>query len=80
MENWGLITYRLTALLYDEHESSSANKQRVVEVIAHELAHQVRFQDFKCISHHIIISSITLSRLGGQSDPRETKKHFKNGK
>ena len=40
MENWGLITYRLTALLYDEGESSEANKQRVGEVIAHEMAHQ----------------------------------------
>ena len=40
MENWGLITYRLTALLYDEKESSEVNKQRVAEVIAHEMAHQ----------------------------------------
>ena len=41
MENWGLITYRLTSILYDEKESSSANKQWVAVVIAHELAHQV---------------------------------------
>lgn len=41
MENWGLITYRETAMLYDEHESSESNKQRVAEVISHELAHQV---------------------------------------
>ena len=41
MENWGLITYRLTSILYDENESSSANKQWVAVVIAHELAHQV---------------------------------------
>ncbi|XP_068625539.1 aminopeptidase N-like [Battus philenor] len=40
MENWGLITYRETALLYDNHESSFLNKERVAEVIAHELAHQ----------------------------------------
>ncbi|XP_048749587.1 aminopeptidase N-like isoform X4 [Ostrea edulis] len=40
MENWGLITYRETAMLYDEHESSESNKQRVAEVISHELAHQ----------------------------------------
>ncbi|XP_047132820.1 endoplasmic reticulum aminopeptidase 1 isoform X2 [Hydra vulgaris] len=40
MENWGLITYRLTSILYDEKESSSANKQWVAVVIAHELAHQ----------------------------------------
>uniref|UniRef100_A0A3P9PC93 Aminopeptidase n=1 Tax=Poecilia reticulata TaxID=8081 RepID=A0A3P9PC93_POERE len=40
MENWGLITYRETNLLYDETESSSSNKQRVASVIAHELVHQ----------------------------------------
>ncbi|XP_051896154.1 aminopeptidase Ey-like [Pristis pectinata] len=40
MENWGLITYRETALLYDRNLSSNGNKERVVKVIAHELAHQ----------------------------------------
>ncbi|TRY87998.1 hypothetical protein DNTS_007025 [Danionella cerebrum] len=40
MENWGLITYRETALLYDKDISSNGNKERVVTVIAHELAHQ----------------------------------------
>ncbi|XP_007238065.3 glutamyl aminopeptidase [Astyanax mexicanus] len=40
MENWGLVTYRETNLLYDEQESSSYNKQRVASVISHELVHQ----------------------------------------
>lgn len=40
MENWGLVTYRETALLYAKNVSSAANKQRVAGVIAHELAHQ----------------------------------------
>ncbi|ROK15851.1 Glutamyl aminopeptidase [Anabarilius grahami] len=40
MENWGLITYRETNLLFDDKESSSINKQRVASVIAHELVHQ----------------------------------------
>ncbi|XP_045455557.1 aminopeptidase N-like [Melitaea cinxia] len=40
MENWGLITYRENALLYDKDESSFFNKERIAEVIAHELAHQ----------------------------------------
>ncbi|MCX7564643.1 M1 family aminopeptidase, partial [Xanthomonadaceae bacterium XH05] len=40
MENWGLITYRETALLYDDEISSNGNKERIVTVIAHELAHQ----------------------------------------
>ncbi|XP_057700939.1 aminopeptidase N-like isoform X2 [Corythoichthys intestinalis] len=39
MENWGLVTYRETALLYDPERSSAGNKQRVASVIAHELAH-----------------------------------------
>ncbi|KAL0861167.1 hypothetical protein ABMA27_009652 [Loxostege sticticalis] len=40
MENWGLITYRETSLLFDKKQSSFLNKERVAEVIAHELAHQ----------------------------------------
>jgi puromycin-sensitive aminopeptidase len=40
MENWGLVTYRETALLVDPAHSSAPAKQRVAEVIAHELAHQ----------------------------------------
>ncbi|XP_023373956.1 glutamyl aminopeptidase isoform X1 [Otolemur garnettii] len=40
MENWGLITYRETNLLYDPEESASSNKQRVASVVAHELVHQ----------------------------------------
>ncbi|XP_075400037.1 glutamyl aminopeptidase [Tenrec ecaudatus] len=40
MENWGLITYRETNLLYDPNESASSNQQRVATVIAHELVHQ----------------------------------------
>ncbi|XP_030046715.1 glutamyl aminopeptidase isoform X2 [Microcaecilia unicolor] len=40
MENWGLITFRETNLLYDPVESSSLNKQRVAAVVAHELVHQ----------------------------------------
>lgn len=40
MENWGLVTYRENSLLYDPLFSSIGNKERVVTVIAHELAHQ----------------------------------------
>uniref|UniRef100_A0A3P9A9K8 Aminopeptidase n=1 Tax=Esox lucius TaxID=8010 RepID=A0A3P9A9K8_ESOLU len=39
MENWGLITYRETALLFDSEISSVGNKERVTTVVAHELAH-----------------------------------------
>jgi len=40
MENWGAITYRESALLVDEANSSLSNKQWVALVVAHELAHQ----------------------------------------
>ncbi|KAM5255847.1 glutamyl aminopeptidase [Ctenodactylus gundi] len=40
MENWGLITYRETNLLYDPQESASSNQQRVAMVVSHELVHQ----------------------------------------
>ncbi|XP_024875821.1 aminopeptidase N isoform X2 [Temnothorax curvispinosus] len=40
MENWGLITYRETAMLYQEGISTSGSKQRVAVVVSHELAHQ----------------------------------------
>jgi len=40
MENWGLVTYRESAILVDEQHSSTSNKQWVALVIAHELAHQ----------------------------------------
>ncbi|XP_064214193.1 aminopeptidase A isoform X3 [Tribolium castaneum] len=39
MEHWGLVTYRETALLYNNKTHSASNKQRVAEVVAHELAH-----------------------------------------
>ncbi|KAL7866778.1 hypothetical protein AOLI_G00145920 [Acnodon oligacanthus] len=39
MENWGLVTYRETALLYDPKTSANGNKQRIVTVVSHELAH-----------------------------------------
>ncbi len=39
MENWGCITYRETALLVDPQNSSAGTRQRVAEVVAHEMAH-----------------------------------------
>ncbi len=40
MENWGAVTFRESALLIDEENSSLSNKQWAAIVIAHELAHQ----------------------------------------
>ncbi len=39
MENWGCVTYRETALLVDPTNSSAGTRQRVAEVVAHEMAH-----------------------------------------
>lgn len=39
MENWGLITYRKTALLYNKAKSPVGTKKIVAEVVCHELAH-----------------------------------------
>ena len=39
MENWGLITYRQTALLVTP-TSSASDKRYVTKVVAHEIAHQ----------------------------------------
>lgn len=40
MENWGLITYRVVDLLYDEKTSGASMKERIAETVQHELAHQ----------------------------------------
>lgn len=40
MENWGAVTFRETAILVDEENTSLSNRQWVAIVIAHELAHQ----------------------------------------
>lgn len=40
MENWGLITYRESALLADPKDTSLSSKQYIATVISHELSHQ----------------------------------------
>ncbi|CAN9498611.1 unnamed protein product [Ophioblennius macclurei] len=40
MENWGLITYQESFLLYNSSVSSQQQKEEVAVTIAHELAHQ----------------------------------------
>ncbi|ODQ81228.1 hypothetical protein BABINDRAFT_33484 [Babjeviella inositovora NRRL Y-12698] len=40
MENWGLITFRSTAILYDPAKSDPKYQKNVAYVVAHELAHQ----------------------------------------
>lgn len=50
MENWGLITFRETALLVC-NQSSLMDKQGVAAVIAHELAHQVELRKHQLCTH-----------------------------
>ncbi len=40
MENWGAVTYRETALLVNDKTTPFVVRQRVAEVVAHELVHQ----------------------------------------
>jgi aminopeptidase N len=35
MENWGLVTYRTTAVLFDEGKSDNRYKNRIAYVVAH---------------------------------------------
>ena len=75
MENWGLILYRETALLYDPRESSTGNKERVAVVVSHELAHQVAtgssLQDILSIFTSIILHNLNqwFSTFSGKFPP-----------
>lgn len=40
MENWGLLTFREIAMLYENGVSPTTAKARVAAVVAHEIAHQ----------------------------------------
>nr|XP_026484279.1 membrane alanyl aminopeptidase-like [Vanessa tameamea] len=39
MENWGLLTYREALILYDPQNSNHFYKQRVANIVSHEVAH-----------------------------------------
>ncbi|RVE53192.1 hypothetical protein evm_002025 [Chilo suppressalis] len=39
MENWGLLTYREALILYDPLNSNHFYKQRVANIVSHEIAH-----------------------------------------
>ena len=39
MENWGLLTFRREFLIYHENFITAFTKQKMIDVIAHELAH-----------------------------------------
>lgn len=56
MEEWGLVMFRRSYLVYDEQFSSSDVKLKMTKVIAHELAHQVIY----AVNHtcHAVVSFI----------------------
>lgn len=66
MENWGLVTYRETSLLFDPKTSSTSDKLWVTRVIAHELAHQVPG------THDILLASVQQSIMQNTTNIPET--------
>ncbi|PIC54856.1 hypothetical protein B9Z55_003937 [Caenorhabditis nigoni] len=40
MENWGLVTFRDSALLFNERKASVVAKEHIALIICHEIAHQ----------------------------------------
>ena len=65
MENWGIITYRESAMFYRKGVSSETNKQRIALIVAHELAHMVYV-------HHL--QNCMSNRLGLRTDLDEQNK------
>ena len=63
MENWGLITYRMRSLLVNDATASPLDKQWVVIVIAHELAHQVGYQFYWLLIHEGISNHCNRGQL-----------------
>jgi aminopeptidase N len=41
MENWGLVIYDYSVVVYNTKKHSIADEQFIAEVMCHELAHQV---------------------------------------
>jgi len=60
MENWGLVTFRESAVLFDSSTGSVADKKLVTMIVDHELAHQVRlintYKNFRCLIFGKILS------------------------
>lgn len=45
MENWGLVTYRTTAVLFEEGKSDTRYKNRIAYVVAHGAFLSLRHND-----------------------------------
>ena len=46
MENWGLVTFRESAMLFDPATGSAADQKLVAMIVNHEFAHQVESHPF----------------------------------
>lgn len=62
MENWGLVTYREVDLLVDPVTASSKQKQRVLSVVTHELAHQWFGNLVTCVSNRFVTTPFNTKR------------------
>jgi hypothetical protein len=71
MENWGLVTYRETNLLYDPLTSSNRNRETTATIIAHELAHMVR-PSFKPSTCFLFLMSMIKKTSSISNDHKET--------
>lgn len=67
MENWGLCTFQVTALLYDEATSTLDNKERVSYVIAHGISPSHLGNSFSNLVQSLPISGLAISSpwIGG---------------
>ena len=59
MENWGLVIYRESSLLYNPSSDTALNKRRVSVVVAHELAHQWVCVVFEISNKLILVIQLT---------------------
>ena len=67
MENWGLITYRETALLLDPQHASLRDIRSVANVIAHEMTHQVTSLEH-AQRRHASCSAFMIARIAGAAE------------
>ena len=73
MENWGLITYRETALLFKDGVSSASNKQRIAIVVSHEVDKQEVGEFLENFKNHVEMTALGKSQAydaptGGLND------------
>ena len=43
MENWGLVTFSQSTLLFNDEQSTYKNRITIASVISHEFAHQASY-------------------------------------